>query len=245
MTAQDVVTAFTEGFRVGPSLSPAQDIAVHAAFGVRWLSNQLGRDAEALLCLYACEQTTGRVLRMGPCSERLKTLVHRGAPLVPGYQDVLAVNFKRDSVMFAVVSMEDNDVVVVACPVVVVDWMHEHLRWSKEKFPRQLISRLARVCPEVNGRHDFLASPTWLALLAATQPAPRQRELRCEVCGTQPAKHCKACLQAAYCGPECQRKAWKGGHRDECVLLGSMMFLTLQREDERPPTEFYTPRSRS
>lgn len=40
----------------------------------------------------------------------------------------------------------------------------------------------------------------------------------CSHCGAQSAKLmlCSGCLAASYCGPDCQRAAWKGGHKKLC-----------------------------
>ena len=46
----------------------------------------------------------------------------------------------------------------------------------------------------------------------------------CAVCGAWGAARCSACLEAAYCGPVCQRKGWPG-HRAACKAAKSTGLL--------------------
>ncbi|KAI9019134.1 hypothetical protein DFJ74DRAFT_676130 [Hyaloraphidium curvatum] len=52
----------------------------------------------------------------------------------------------------------------------------------------------------------------------------KTRGERCDECG-KPAgpgvqlRRCKRCLTAVYCGIDCQKRAWAGGHRDVCSAV--------------------------
>src|SRR5687767_5749957 len=39
----------------------------------------------------------------------------------------------------------------------------------------------------------------------------------CSQCARQgPVRRCARCLRVAYCSPECQKEAWKAGHKTLC-----------------------------
>ena len=43
--------------------------------------------------------------------------------------------------------------------------------------------------------------------------------LPCNFCGKieSDMKQCSVCKRASYCSRDCQKKAWKAGHKNECV----------------------------
>lgn len=41
----------------------------------------------------------------------------------------------------------------------------------------------------------------------------------CVLCGEKAANHCANCFRGPYCGAECQRRDWAGGHKDTCAGL--------------------------
>ena len=58
----------------------------------------------------------------------------------------------------------------------------------------------------------------------ALEPGNVARLCDCADCCAQlhrPILRCALCLKAAYCSKTCQSKAWKAGHKHECVGRGS------------------------
>ena len=47
---------------------------------------------------------------------------------------------------------------------------------------------------------------------------PRQVRV-CAACGADGGRVCTRCRAVAYCGPRCQRRDWKEGHREVCTLV--------------------------
>ena len=55
------------------------------------------------------------------------------------------------------------------------------------------------------------------------EAAERQDGIRCNTCksmqGATEFKVCSACKKVYYCSRDCQRKDWKGGHKQLCPSL--------------------------
>ena len=64
----------------------------------------------------------------------------------------------------------------------------------------------------------------------------------CAECGTspdtlrRPLRLCSSCQKLAYCGPECQRRAWIGGHKALCRALAAEAFNKCARTAEGDTT---------
>ncbi len=52
---------------------------------------------------------------------------------------------------------------------------------------------------------------------------PRCSNFGCEGEWALPLKLCGGCRAVRYCGVDCQRAHWRGGHRADCKVLGSGM----------------------
>ena len=73
------------------------------------------------------------------------------------------------------------------------------------------------------------AAPLFLELespaewLAGVQREALSVGLRCDTCSAvrsaETLHACSGCGAARYCGTECQRKDWRGGHKALCALL--------------------------
>jgi hypothetical protein len=61
----------------------------------------------------------------------------------------------------------------------------------------------------------------------------------CSHCGQAAAKLrlCGGCKQRQYCGQECQRAAWKSGHRGECKVLARAEALALECAEQKEPEQ--------
>ena len=92
---------------------------------------------------------------------------------------------------------------------------------------------LSKCCRSLIKKHlaagaRFPSSPvlhglkTPLQLLAEVDPSLPEwtRKLVCTVCGRRGRFWCSRCDFAHYCGTECQKRHWLGGHRKECVSHG-------------------------
>eukprot|EP00033_Pygsuia_biforma_P001971 GCRY01002194.1.p1 GENE.GCRY01002194.1~~GCRY01002194.1.p1 ORF type:complete len:323 (+),score=33.15 GCRY01002194.1:42-971(+) len=66
---------------------------------------------------------------------------------------------------------------------------------------------------------DFSIPP----FLTYVVPFERKEKRHCSQCGEEEGGRklgvCGGCQQRFFCGPDCQRKYWKAGHKQECKLL--------------------------
>mmetsp|Transcript_27761 Transcript_27761/g.64716 ORF Transcript_27761/g.64716 Transcript_27761/m.64716 type:complete len:107 (+) Transcript_27761:260-580(+) len=61
--------------------------------------------------------------------------------------------------------------------------------------------------------------------------------LECHECGTTEhngLKMCSGCKKASYCSTECQRKAWKSGHKETCRKIGLERERAKSRKKRQP-----------
>ena len=75
--------------------------------------------------------------------------------------------------------------------------------------------------PEVRARMDPTVKMSAQAFITSSQESVRVGTSReCHGCQQPKAnlKLCTACRSVAYCSQECQKKAWKAGHKKECTL---------------------------
>ena len=73
-----------------------------------------------------------------------------------------------------------------------------------------------------------IARADWPRL--AFEPKPGAPPHSCGVCGKPEALMCKACRTAYFCSVDCQRVAWRGGHKAECRERAAMYTELLRRE---------------
>lgn len=60
-------------------------------------------------------------------------------------------------------------------------------------------------------------SPELMRVMTEVQRERTLEVMECDQCGKKGAsKFCSACHKVYYCSKECQRRAWKGGHKEEC-----------------------------
>ena len=64
----------------------------------------------------------------------------------------------------------------------------------------------------------------------AFAPKPGAPPRSCGVCGTAEALMCKACRSAFFCSVDCQRVAWRGGHKAECRERAAVHTELLRRQ---------------
>lgn len=74
----------------------------------------------------------------------------------------------------------------------------------------------ASATPQPAGPPIVSVLPARLTAAPRRRAVPRPPPARCDECARAASTYCGACVSVAYCGTECQRVAWRGGHDEAC-----------------------------